>query len=49
MPTTSEPGDGIDNDCDGQVDEEDKNGQDDDGDGDSDEDMKLVNYFWIFL
>ena len=40
--TETEPGDGFDNDCDGAIDEEDKNGRDDDGDGKIDEDLKLV-------
>ena len=40
--TETEPGDGFDNDCDGVIDEEDKNGRDDDGDGKIDEDLKLV-------
>ena len=34
----AEPGDGLDNDCDGAVDEELPNGVDDDGDGAVDED-----------
>ena len=42
-------GDGIDNDCDGTVDEEDKNGKDDDNDGRVDEDLKLVKTFFIQL
>ena len=37
------PGDGIDNDCDGRVDEEIKDGKDDDGDKYVDEDLALVN------
>ena len=36
------PGDGIDNDCDGRIDEEVKDGKDNDGDGDIDEDLELV-------
>ena len=35
-------GDGIDNDCDGDVDEEHLDGKDNDGDGKIDEDLKLV-------
>ena len=40
--TRSNPGDGIDNDCDGTIDEEEKDGKDNDGDGEIDEDLKLV-------
>ena len=56
--TSARPGDGIDNDCDGKVDEETVDGQDNDGDGFIDEDMKLVikcvkgpnGYrFWYFI
>ena len=36
------PGDGIDNDCDGIIDEEIVDQNDDDGDGEIDEDFKLV-------
>lgn len=36
-------GDGIDNDCDGQIDEEAPDGKDDDGDGDIDEDTRPVS------
>ena len=36
------PGDGIDNDCDGKIDEEVKDGKDDDNDGRIDEDLDLV-------
>ena len=35
-------GDGVDNDCDGAIDEERRNGKDDDGDGKVDEDFALV-------
>ena len=35
-------GDGIDNDCDGKIDEEIKNGKDDDNDGLIDEDLQQV-------
>ena len=38
----AEPGDGIDNDCDGTADEEDQDQKDNDNDGDIDEDLKLV-------
>ena len=38
----TEEGDGIDNDCDGVIDEEDRDGRDNDGDGLIDEDLKLV-------
>ena len=37
--TTGTPGDGVDNDCDGQIDEEFPDGKDDDGDGLIDEDL----------
>ena len=40
--TKTSPGDDIDNDCDGQVDEEVKDGKDNDGDGRIDEDIDLV-------
>ena len=36
------PGDGIDNDCDGRIDEEIRDGKDNDGDGDIDEDLEFV-------
>ena len=36
------PGDGIDNDCDGKIDEEVRDGKDNDGDGSVDEDLDLV-------
>ena len=36
-------GDGIDNDCDGRIDEEQLNRRDDDNDGKIDEDLELVN------
>ena len=36
------PGDGVDNDCDGRIDEERKDGIDDDKDGFIDEDLQLV-------
>ena len=38
-PSSTSPGDGIDNDCDGRLDEELANGLDDDGDGLTDEDL----------
>ncbi len=41
VPSTTVPGDGIDNDCDGLYDEEDDNGVDDDGDGADDEDLSF--------
>lgn len=41
-PTETEQGDGVDNDCDGKIDEELYNGQDDDGDGKIDEDLAKV-------
>ena len=37
------PGDSIDNDCDGKIDEEVKDGKDNDGDGKVDEDLELVS------
>ena len=37
------PGDGIDNDCDGKIDEETRDGIDNDGDGQIDEDFELVS------
>ena len=39
--------DGIDNDCDGQIDEEVRDGKDNDGDGKVDEDLELVNEFYV--
>ena len=41
------PGDGVDNDCDGKIDEEVKDGKDDDGDRVIDEDLQLVNTMYI--
>ena len=41
------PGDGVDNDCDGRIDEEVKDGKDDDGDRVIDEDLQLVNRIYI--
>ena len=42
------PGDGIDNDCDGKIDEEVRDGKDDDKDGETDEDLELVSHgYWI--
>ena len=41
--TGTSAGDGIDNDCDGRVDEERKDGKDNDNDGKVDEDLDLVN------
>ena len=40
--TVTVPADGIDNDCDGQIDEERLDGKDNDGDGLIDEDLKKV-------
>ena len=40
--TAMAPGDGIDNDCDGKIDEEVRDGKDNDGDGSVDEDLDLV-------
>ena len=40
--TKTKPGDLIDNDCDGKIDEEKLNGEDDDNDGQTDEDLELV-------
>ena len=42
--TSALAGDGIDNDCDGKIDEEVKDGKDNDGDGKIDEDIELVIY-----
>ena len=42
--TPPEPGDGIDNDCDGLIDEEIRDGKDNDGDGIADEDIEKVNH-----
>ena len=43
------PGDGIDNDCDGKIDEEIKDGNDDDNDKLIDEDLqKVLNDFKFF-
>ena len=39
----SQPGDGIDNDCDGRIDEEVRDNEDNDGDGKVDEDLALVS------
>ena len=43
----TKPGDAIDNDCDGNIDEEIRDGKDNDGDGEIDEDLALVttNHF----
>ena len=38
------PGDGLDNDCDGQIDEEVFDAKDNDGDGKIDEDLQLVRF-----
>ena len=37
-----DPGDGLDNDCDGKRDEESRDGKDNDGDGLIDEDLETV-------
>ena len=37
-----ELGDELDNDCDGKIDEEVRDGKDNDGDGEIDEDLELV-------
>ena len=42
--TKAVPGDGIDNDCDGLIDEEIKDGRDNDDDKYVDEDLELVNF-----
>ena len=42
------PGDEIDNDCDGNIDEEIQDQRDNDGDGLIDEDFKEVGVFWTF-
>ena len=47
--TRTSAGDGIDNDCDGKIDEEKKNGKDDDNDGKIDEDLDVVNWFIHFF
>ena len=39
------PGDGIDNDCDGKIDEEVRDGKDNDGDREVDEDLELVSCY----
>ncbi|XP_060570175.1 uncharacterized protein LOC132728545 [Ruditapes philippinarum] len=41
-PTSTDAGDGVDNDCDGRIDEETDNGIDDDGDGTIDEDLAIA-------
>ena len=38
-----DPGDGLDNDCDGKRDEEPRDGKDNDGDGLIDEDLEMVS------
>ena len=40
--TEQVPGDSLDNDCDGKIDEEVRDGKDNDGDGKIDEDLDLV-------
>ena len=42
--TDQEPGDGLDNDCDGKIDEEVFDGKDNDDDGKIDEDLELVRF-----
>ena len=39
----SQPGDGVDNDCDDRIDEEVRDNKDNDGDGKVDEDLALVS------
>ena len=51
--TETAAGDGIDNDCDGRIDEEKLNGKDDDADGTIDEDLEMVKDIllklqWLF-
>ena len=40
--TIAKPGDGLDNDCDGKIDEERRDGRDNDRDGRVDEDLRKV-------
>ena len=42
--TRQRPGDGIDNDCDGKIDEEIRDGKDNDDDGKIDEDLRRVRF-----
>ena len=42
-----QPGDSLDNDCDGKIDEEVRDRKDNDGDGQVDEDLELVSYNWF--
>ena len=42
--TRQRPGDGIDNDCDGNIDEEIRDGKDNDDDGKIDEDLRRVRF-----
>ena len=45
--TITSPGDSLDNDCDGEIDEERRDGKDNDGDGLVDEDLRKVGgIFW---
>ena len=44
--TEQEPGDGLDNDCDGRIDEEVFDLKDNDGDGSIDEDLDLVSHLF---
>ncbi|XP_078677630.1 uncharacterized protein LOC144914054 isoform X1 [Branchiostoma floridae x Branchiostoma belcheri] len=44
-PTPTVPGDGVDNDCDGRIDEDLLDGQDHDGDGDVDEDLAAADLY----
>ena len=45
MPSKPKAGDGLDNDCDGKIDEEKLDNKDNDGDGKIDEDLQVVNSF----
>ena len=44
-----QPGDSLDNDCDGKIDEEVRDKKDNDGDGQVDEDLELVSFFLFFF
>ena len=47
--TETAAGDGMDNDCDGRIDEEKLNGKDDDADGNIDEDLGMVKEIFLIL